>query len=167
MDKAIVMADRLPPCYGLVPSRGGLIVACAPDIVFLKDEDGDGTAEIREKLFTGFKTGNLERGINNPRWGIDNWIYFGGSYGGTITGPNLKEAVTLGGTDFRVKADGSAIEPVTGRTHTFGMTMDDHGQRWLITTSRRAPEEQASEFLASTDGWFRPINLLAGPDGAI
>lgn len=282
MDKATVMADRLPPCYGLVPSRGGLIVACAPDIMFLKDADGDGKAEIREKLFTGFKTGNLERGINNPRWGIDNWIYVSGSYGGTITGPNLKEAVTLGGTDFRIKADGSAIEPVTGRTHTFGMTMDDYGQRWLITTSRhalyaaplpwrylkrnpfvptpetvinaassetlypiskphpwrfkrgqdpewikfygarettpngsftsgsgqliyrdrelperfwgnhfccdpqqslvhrsllerdgagwkesRAPEEQSSEFLASTDGWFRPINLLTGPDGAI
>ena len=282
MDKATVMADRLPPCYGLVPSRGGLIVACAPDIMFLKDADGDGKAEIREKLFTGFKTGNLERGINNPRWGIDNWIYVSGSYGGTITGPNLKEAVTLGGTDFRIKADGSAIEPVTGRTHTFGMTMDDVGQRWLITTSlhalyaaplpwrylkrnpfvptpetvinaassetlypiskphpwrfkrgqdpewikfygarettpngsftsgsgqliyrdrelperfwgnhfccdpqqslvhrsllerdgagwkeSRAPEEQSSEFLASTDGWFRPINLLTGPDGAI
>ena len=32
---------------------------------------------------------------------------------------------------------------------------------------RRAPGEQQSEFLASTDQWFRPINLRVGPDGAI
>ncbi|MBX3444524.1 MAG: c-type cytochrome [Planctomyces sp.] len=31
----------------------------------------------------------------------------------------------------------------------------------------RAPGEQASEFLATTDGWFRPVNLATGPDGAL
>lgn len=42
MDKATVFADRLPPAYGICPARGGIIVACAPDIVFLADRDGDG-----------------------------------------------------------------------------------------------------------------------------
>jgi hypothetical protein len=62
MDRVDVWADNLPPAYGIVPARGGIIVACAPDIVFLADRDGDGTAEVREKLFTGFRTGALERG---------------------------------------------------------------------------------------------------------
>ncbi|SVD92660.1 uncharacterized protein METZ01_LOCUS445514, partial [marine metagenome] len=35
MDKAEVWADRLPPCLGICPARGGVIVVCAPDIVFL------------------------------------------------------------------------------------------------------------------------------------
>ena len=64
MDKATVFATNLPPAYGLVPARGGVIVACAPHILFFADRDGDGVAEVRETLFTGFGTGELERGIN-------------------------------------------------------------------------------------------------------
>src|SRR6185436_10287304 len=54
MDAVTVFATNLPPVYGLVPARGGVIVACAPDIMFLADRDGDGKAETREVLFTGF-----------------------------------------------------------------------------------------------------------------
>src|SRR6266545_3618708 len=74
MDAADVWATNLPPIYGLVPARGGVIVACAPDIVFLADRYGDGKAETRDVLFTGFPTGELERGINAPQWGADGWI---------------------------------------------------------------------------------------------
>lgn len=115
MDKAVVWAADLPPIYGLVPARGGVIVAAAPDIIFLADRDGDGKAEVRETLFTGFPVGMLERGINAPQWGSDGWIYFGrGHGGGKITGPHLTASVDLPGTDFRIRADGTAIEPVTG-----------------------------------------------------
>jgi putative membrane-bound dehydrogenase-like protein len=34
-------------------------------------------------------------------------------------------------------------------------------------TSRRADDEQQSEFLASEDNWFRPSMVRAGPDGAL
>ncbi len=34
-------------------------------------------------------------------------------------------------------------------------------------TAERAPDEQESEFLASTDGWFRPVHVLTGPDGGL
>ena len=33
--------------------------------------------------------------------------------------------------------------------------------------SRRAHDETASEFIASTDNWFRPTMLKTGPDGAL
>jgi len=33
--------------------------------------------------------------------------------------------------------------------------------------SRRAPEEMESEFLRSTDNWFRPTAIRTGPDGAL
>ncbi|MBM3832837.1 MAG: c-type cytochrome [Verrucomicrobia bacterium] len=136
MDRADIWANDLPPAYGLIPSRGGVIVACAPDIIFLADRDGDGKAEVREVLLTGFGTGELERGINSPQWGVDGWIYFGRGWGGSkITGPKLREPVALPGSDFRIRPDGSAIEPVTGGTHTFGFATTESGDRFVVTTT--------------------------------
>src|SRR5437867_3225124 len=136
MDAAGVWATNLPPIYGLVPARGGIIVACAPDIVFLADRDGDGKAETRDVLFTGFPTGELARGINAPQWGVDGWIYFGRGWGGgKITGPHLREPVSLPGSDFRIRADGRAIEPVTGATHTFGFALTEAGDRFTVNTT--------------------------------
>ncbi|WP_395740067.1 PVC-type heme-binding CxxCH protein [Prosthecobacter sp.] len=137
MDKAIVWADRLPPCYGLTAANGGLVVACAPHIVFLKDSDGDDLPDVNERLFTGFGTGMLERGINAPTHGPDGWIYFGRGWqgSGAITGPHLQKPVTLPGTDFRIRADGSAIEPVGGSTRTIGTTFTAGGDRFVTTTT--------------------------------
>ena len=136
MDSAVAWATNLPPAYGLVAARGGVIVACAPDIVFLADRDGDGRAETRETLFTGFRTEALERGVNAPLWNVDGWIYFGrGHGGGTVTGPRLSGPVKLPDSDFRIRADGSAIEPVTGGTHTYGFAFTEAGERFVSTTS--------------------------------
>jgi len=131
MDTVEVWADRIPTCYGIVPARGGIIVVCAPDILYLADHDGDGKAEVQEILYTGFHFELLERGINNPRWGMDNWIYVGaGGGGGEIHGPHLEHPVQLGNSDFRIKADGTAIEPVNGVVRTYGMTLNDVGDRF-------------------------------------
>ncbi len=135
MDKQEIWADRLPPCYGICPARDGIVVACAPDIVFLADRDGDGRAETRETLFTGFAVGAIERGVNCPQWGLDNWIYFGrGHGGGKISGPHLAQAVDLPSTDFRIRADGSAIEPISGGTHTIGFAFTERGDRLIVST---------------------------------
>ncbi len=37
----------------------------------------------------------------------------------------------------------------------------------LLFTGQRPPEEQSSEFLASTDNWARPVQVRTGPDGAL
>ena len=135
MDDAIVWADKLPPCYGLVPARGGIIVACATDIMFLKDADGDGKPDVRETIFTGFDLTILERAMNCPQWGLDNWIYCGAGPGGTITGPRLKTPLKLGRTNFRFRPDGSAIEPVEGSTKTIGLTFTEGGDWFVAATT--------------------------------
>jgi len=111
MDKATVFADRLPPCYGIVPARDGIIAVGPPQILFLADRDGDGVAEIREPLYEGFKVGILERNINAPQWGHDDWIYVHGSvgYSGFAGEVGGKQHEFRMGT-YRFKADGSAIE---------------------------------------------------------
>ncbi len=134
MDRATIWADRLPPCYGVVAARGGVIVLAAPDIYYLGDHDGDGKAEIRERLFTGFGLYDLWSRINNPRWGVDNWIYAanGINSGGTIRGPRLAEPVRLPATSFRFKSDGSALEPASGSSGGFGLAIDDWGDRFMV-----------------------------------
>jgi putative membrane-bound dehydrogenase-like protein len=135
MDQAVVFADRLPPCHGICAARGGIIAACQTQILFLADRDGDGKAEVREVLFEGFAKGPLERSINCPQWGPDNWIYVGrGAGGGTIRGKYLSKPVQLPHTDFRIKPDGSAIEPVTGSTQTMGFAFTESGHRFVIST---------------------------------
>jgi putative membrane-bound dehydrogenase-like protein len=138
--RSTVFADRLPPCYGIVPARDGVIVLCAPQIVFLADRDGDGKAEVRETLFSGFGVGEIWSRISNPRWGPDNWIYAAAamSSGGTIRGPHLKGEVKLGNTGFRFKPDGSRLEPVSGGTSGFGLAFDDWGDRFLCTNQQHA-----------------------------
>ena len=97
IDRATVWADRLPPCYGVAAARDGVIVLCAPDIIYLGDTNGDGKADVRETLFTGFGTDELWSRINNPRWRVDNWIYCVGGVGSadTIHGPRLEKAVRI------------------------------------------------------------------------
>ncbi|NQT16765.1 MAG: c-type cytochrome [Planctomycetes bacterium] len=139
-DRSAVWADRLPACYGVVPAREGVIVFCAPDILYLADRDGDGTAEVREKLFTGFGLYDMWSRINNPRWAVDNWIYgaSGIQSGGTIRGPHLPGEVRVGAVCFRFKPDGTALEPCSGKTSGYGQANDDWGNRFLCTNQQHA-----------------------------
>ena len=57
-----------------------------------------------------------------------------GHGGGHITGPHLAQPVDLPGTDFRIKSDGSAIEPISGGTHTIGFAFTERGDRFVIST---------------------------------
>jgi putative membrane-bound dehydrogenase-like protein len=53
-------------------------------------------------------------------------------------------------------------EPVHNLVHREVMQ-----RRGVLFVSRRAASEQHSEFLASTDNWFRPTAVHTGPDGAL
>ncbi len=53
-------------------------------------------------------------------------------------------------------------EPVHNLVHREVMT-----PKGFTFTSRRADDEQQSEFLASSDNWFRPVFAQTGPDGAL
>ncbi len=53
-------------------------------------------------------------------------------------------------------------EPVHNLVHREIVTADG-----VTFNSRRADDEQQSEFLASSDNWFRPTMIRTGPDGAL
>jgi glucose/arabinose dehydrogenase len=87
-DKSTVFADGLSWPTGVACWKGGVFVAATPDIWYLKDTDGDGKADIRRKIFTGFRKFNVQSVMNSLVWGLDNHIHgAGSSNGGQIRPP--------------------------------------------------------------------------------
>src|SRR5438270_535066 len=76
MDKRTEFATGLTFPNGVMPWRGGLIVTCAPDVLYLKDTDGDGIADVKEVLLTGFATNqSTQLRVNAPMLAPDGWVY--------------------------------------------------------------------------------------------
>jgi putative membrane-bound dehydrogenase-like protein len=124
----------------IVPYDAGVFIAAAPEILYAKDTDGDGVADVKKVLFTGFGTENVQGLLNGLLWGPDGWIYgVTSSNGGLIrnlTRP-LDKPVPVRGRDFRFKPDGSAFEAVSGGGQ-FGHAFDDWGHRFTCNNSNHA-----------------------------
>ena len=133
-----VFADDLNFPNHIMPYRGGILVTDAPSIYFLEDTDGDGVADRRETIFSGFKPGNEQLRVNGLYWGLDNWIYgANGRSGGSVTGARQTEPVAIDGRDFRFRPDLSAFEAITGLSQ-FGLGHDDWGNRFTTWNHRFA-----------------------------
>lgn len=268
-DKATVFLDGLAFPTGVTPWKKGVLVTCAPDIFYAEDTDGDGKADKKEVLFTGFKEGNQQHRVNGLVYGLDGWFYgANGDSGGVIVSVKTKKEVDIRGRDFRLDPETGEFEGATGQTQ-FGRCRDDFGnwfgnnnsnpmyhyvledhylsrnpylippsprinvsvtpgasrvypiskpqprfntpaglnhftsacstivyrddffgpefygnafvsepvhnlihreimeRKGITFSSRRADDEKESEFLASTDNWFRPTTIATGPDGAL
>jgi putative membrane-bound dehydrogenase-like protein len=130
-EKRTVFADGLTFPNGVMPWKGGVIVTCAPDVLFLQDTNHDGRADTREVLFTGFDASNTTQlRVSHPTLGLDNWIYVtSGLVSGKVKRPGETNAIDLR-TDFRFRPDLSAWEAAEGRGQ-FGLTFDDFGRRFI------------------------------------
>jgi putative membrane-bound dehydrogenase-like protein len=136
-DARTVFLEGLSWPTGIVPYDGGVFIAAAPDILYAKDTNGDGVADVRKVAFTGFGTDNVQGLLNGLLWGPDGWIYgVASSNGGTIENrlrPEMKP-VSVRGRDFRFKPDGSAFEAISGGGQ-FGHCFDDWGHRFTCNNS--------------------------------
>ncbi|MCP4784660.1 MAG: c-type cytochrome [Fuerstiella sp.] len=75
-DRCIVFADELHNPTGFEFWNGGVLVACAPDILFLKDTDGDDKADVRIRYLHGIDSADTHCGANSFVLGPDGCIYF-------------------------------------------------------------------------------------------
>jgi putative membrane-bound dehydrogenase-like protein len=124
--KRTVFYDQLDLVTSFVFHKDGVIVMQAPEILFLRDTDGDGVADKRETVYSGFGFGDTHAVASNLRWGLDGWIYGtqGYSGGGSNHVSNAKgvDFGKIGNGIFRFKPDGSAIETVCSYgANTWGM----------------------------------------------
>jgi putative membrane-bound dehydrogenase-like protein len=268
-DTAVTFLDDLAFPTGVFPWRDGAFVSGAPDVIFAKDTDGDGKADTREVLFSGFIESNPQHRISGFTWGLDGWLYLAsGESSQDILCHKTGETINIAGRDIRIHPDSGKLEPISGKSqygrcrddfnNWFGnnnseplyhyviddgdlrrnpfvpspspihhvtdppaippvyptsRTLDRFNDLWaanrftsacsplivrddrlpadlngaalicepvhnlivryqlnldgLSFQATRLPSEQMSEFISSTDGWFRPVRTMTAPDGSI
>lgn len=166
-DEATTFADGLRFPTDVKSWRNGVIVCDAPDVLYFEDSNGDGQADVRKVLLTGFETHNAQARVNSLRWGLDNWLYGScGIFGGKIT-TSSGRVVELGGRDFRFHPDTGELEPVTGSTQQ-GRTRDDWNNWFGCDNSSLIHHYPLDDRYLSRNPHIAPpatrIYVPAGPD---
>jgi putative membrane-bound dehydrogenase-like protein len=138
-ETATIFADKLRFATGLQPWKGGVFVTLAGALVYMKDTDSDGRADVNETWFEGFAELNSQLRANHPRLALDNWIYVAnGLRGGRVVNRKLPDQspINISGMDFRFDPQTGKAEAVSGNGQ-FGLCFDDWGNRF--TCSNRNP----------------------------
>ena len=128
-ERSVVFMEGVNFPTGVLPWRKGVVVTAAPDIFYAEDTDGDGKADKREVLYTGFTEGNPQLRVNGLQPGLDNWIYCanGWSSQGEVVAARTGKKVNVGGRDIRLRIDEGDIDTDTGMSE-FGRNRDDWGE---------------------------------------
>ncbi len=125
-DKFTVFADQLNIPTSIVFANGGVIVAQAPDFLFLKDTNGDDKADVRKTIMTGWGTFDTHAGPSNLKYGFDNkvWGTVGYSgYKGQVGGRETK----FGQGIFRFDTDGSGLVQLSKTSNnTWGLGFSEN-----------------------------------------
>ncbi len=160
-EESHVFADGITWPNGICCWKGGVFVVAAPDLWYLKDTNGDGVADVRRKVFTGFGFRNEEGAANNLIWGLDNWIYGAGSNsGGDIRHADrpTEKAVSISGRDFRFNPITEEFQAISG-SEQFGNTFDDWNNRFICQNSSPAVHViLPSQYLARNP--FLPVSSV-------
>ncbi|NNE90048.1 MAG: c-type cytochrome, partial [Verrucomicrobiales bacterium] len=151
-DLVKVFAEGLNIPTSLTFWNGGIIVAQAPDFLFLKDEDGDDEADVRTTILSGWGINDTHAGPSNLRYGIDNWIYGAVGYS-AFNGEVGGEKKQFGSGIFRMKPDGSELEFLHQfNNNTWGLGLNAAGDVFGSTANRNP-------------AFFGGIPQTAYPDG--
>jgi mono/diheme cytochrome c family protein/glucose/arabinose dehydrogenase len=80
MDKATAFLDGVVMPRAVMAVNGGALIAVPPQLLFCKDTNGDGVADVKEVVATDFGTlgGQPEHMANSPVWAMDNSIWCAG-----------------------------------------------------------------------------------------
>lgn len=131
-ESVTTFADGLNIPIGLYPYRDGVICFSIPNVLFLRDTDGDGKADRREVLYGPFDTTRDTHGMcNGFTRGFDGWLYacHGFNNHSTVAGKDGHRITMRSGNTFRMQLDGSRIEHFShGQVNPFGMAFDQYGQ---------------------------------------
>ncbi|MDB5340211.1 MAG: putative rane-bound dehydrogenase domain protein [Planctomycetaceae bacterium] len=139
-DKSTVFADKLQWVTSVACYKGGVYVTSAPHIYYFKDTDGDGVADVREIVFSGFSRQNVQALLNNLKWGLDNHLYCaGGMNGGKLTRREQNLLVLNGAQILRIDPVKETLEPLSGGSQ-FGYSTDDWGNQFVSSNSDHIQE---------------------------
>src|SRR3954451_22410357 len=110
-----VYADKLTLPAGAVWFRNSLYVASPPDLLRFEDTNGDGVADVREVIVTGWNMSANAASLHGPFFGPDGWLYLtDGRHGFDITTKDNRHYKGLGSRIWRVRPDGAGLEWIAG-----------------------------------------------------
>ncbi len=158
MDKSTVFAEGLILPDGIMRWKNGVIITDAPNVIYLEDTNGDGKADKKDTLLTGFSLTNPQHNLNNPEYGLDNWIYVAhqgsvktekyveefGDEGTEIYNPHDSNGIRLprnaNGRTIRFRPDQNLLE-MTASADQFGQTFDQWGHWFGCNNSNQGYQE--------------------------
>lgn len=128
MDRAVVFADHVDHVQGLLPYKDGLIATTRSEVLFLKDSDGDGKADVIESLIKGFNPRHAQLQVSAPRWGPDGCVHFNNGLDAKEIYPSAdpKAVVAVPRSNFRWDPRTGKISP-EGGVGQYGGSFDDFG----------------------------------------
>jgi putative membrane-bound dehydrogenase-like protein len=150
--RVTVFADKLTLPTGVMRWKKGILVTDAPDVLYLEDSDGDGKADIKKTVLTGFPLTNPQHTVNTPVYGLDNWIYIAhenpttaiifpdkfGDRGSDIRfGDKPEIALKERGRNVRFRPESHEIEALAGPSQ-FGQAFDDYGRHFVLNNTYHA-----------------------------
>jgi len=142
MDHATRFAEGLPWPTGVLCFDGGVLVMAAPDLWFFKDTDGDGVADERRVVLTGFSELatrlNVQQLPNSLRWGPDQRVHLAeGGNGSRVRPPEAPPApgLVLRGRDLSFDPRTMDLRAESGGGQ-YGLAFDDAGRKFVCSNSR-------------------------------
>ena len=146
-EHSTIFAQGLHFPNGVMAWNGGILVTCAPDVIYFKDTNGDGHADVRRVVLTGFAETNPQLRVNAPVYALDNWIYLAyprvsipsryikefGGLGKPLTFPGHPEVkpLEIHGTDVRFRPEKLQMQASAGNSE-FGDTFNAWGGRFTV-----------------------------------
>jgi glucose/arabinose dehydrogenase len=105
-NKATGFLDGLSYPNGICPWRKGVIVSAGGEIFYAYSTNGNGKADVRKTILSGFTLGNPQHRVNGFDYGLDNWLYAAnGDSGGRIRSFAGGGVTAMGGCDLRFRPD--------------------------------------------------------------
>jgi quinoprotein glucose dehydrogenase len=141
---------------GVLSYRDKVYYTCIPELFLLTDADGNGVAERRESLHSGFGVRFAFRGhdMHGLIVGPDGRLYFSIGDRGYNVSPEIKNPVS--GAVFRCELDGSDLEVVcTGLRNPQELAFDDYGNLFTGDNNSDSGDMARWVFLVpgSDSGW--------------
>ena len=140
-DKRPVFGDQASQLSSIAIGFGGVWAACAPNILFIPDRDGDDVPDAApEVVLDGFDNDRVRHNIvNGLKWGPDGWLY--GRHGILassevgVPGTPREQRTRINCSLFRYHPLTRRFDVVChGTTNSWGHDWDEHGQLFFINS---------------------------------
>ena len=155
IDRATIFADGLPWPTGIACWDGGIFVLASPELLYFKDMDGDGKADVHQLIFTGFgslaEKLNVQQLPNSLQWGPDQRIHgaLGGNAGLVQNFARFgSPKIELRGRDFSFDPRAMDLRAESGGGQ-FGMTFDETGRKFVCSNSRHLMQVMYEDRIAA------------------